>query len=66
MCDLCGTEEEREKGRRRAAYMAEQLDRLSSTYRAMANGRFKPHGDDGKNTLPLATLVIRELVAEWI
>lgn len=64
MCLLCG--ETREQGRREARGLAEDLRRMAAFQEGLASGRLKPHTDDTKNMGPLASSIIRQLVAEFV
>lgn len=66
MCDLCGTPEEQKVGRDSHLDFAEDLKRLAHMYAQMGNGVLKPHTDDMKRVVSLATAVIRRLVDEWV
>ena len=66
MCDLCGTVEERQAGQRRAARIAEDLERLAAKYWAMSSGSIKPHTDEFKRIDTLACSIVRDLVGEWV
>lgn len=63
MCDLCS---DYESGKRKALFVAEQLDRLSQAYRDMAYRKISPHGDAVKPIGALAKSIVRELVQEWV
>lgn len=66
MCNLCGNEEEQQKGREAALLLADDLVRLAGRYRSMARGLLKPHTAEMGGTVSLAKSVIRKLVDEWI
>jgi hypothetical protein len=62
MCEYC----DREVGRGLAQTMIERLDRLSSFYEAIRDGRIKPHTEETKSVTSTANHVIRQLVEEWV
>ena len=47
-------------------FISEQLNRLVNKYDSMAQGRLIAHTKDMENVEPLARMVIRLLVEDWI
>jgi len=67
MCDLCSSDDTtREKAKREAHHMADQLDRAADFYRQLAYGEVKPHSDASKSFANLARALVRELAQEWV
>lgn len=66
MCELCGTEEERERGREQCRLLAQRLERLADNLYALAGGMLKPHSQDTKSMMGLAHEIIISLVNEYL
>jgi hypothetical protein len=60
MCELCGTEEEIEKGRKHAEYCAQLCDEARRFYLGLASGFIKPHTE----LCARRRLIVKSLVRE--
>lgn len=66
MCNLCGTEEERKRGREYEKQKADEFARMAGYCRQLANGTLDPHTDAMKPVTSLAHSLLRELVNDYI
>jgi len=66
MCNLCGTEEERQNGRKSEGIKADDFQRMANYCRGLATGNIKPHSDDMKPVVLLAKTLLRTLVNDYI
>jgi hypothetical protein len=65
MCELCV--EDKESVKTGLEMRAEQLERMAAMMRSVANGRIKPHTQECSEIIvPLAKLLIRFLVEDWL
>jgi hypothetical protein len=65
MCHLCGTDEEKVKGREHEKQLSKELERMAMYCRLMSTGELNPHSDAMIPVTGLAKHLIRELMADY-
>jgi hypothetical protein len=67
MCQLCSTEiTEKTTAREAQRYIAARLRMLANMLDEVANGKIKPHSDDGVEVSRYALAVVKSLMEEWV
>lgn len=66
MCNLCGTPEEQMVGRKEEQRKADDLQRMASYCRQLANGSLKPHSDEMKKVSALGRSILRDLFNDYV